>query len=111
MKNYVRIYSYLIRFKLLGDNQFGLRKNSSTTLAINKIYDEILNDIDQGLYTCIFPDLSKPFDTVYYNVLPQKLEKNYGKRGSALELTGSYLHNRYQYTKVDNSKSTQQKVV
>ena len=73
---YVRIYSYLIRFKLLSDNQFGIRKNSSTTLAMNKIYDKILNNIDQGLYTCcIFPDLNKTFDTVDHNVPLQKLEK------------------------------------
>ena len=55
---YKRIYSYLIRYKLLSEFQFGFRKNSSTALAINKIYDEILNSIDQGMYTCcIFLDL------------------------------------------------------
>ena len=109
----MRTYSYLIRFKLLDDNQFGFRKNSSSTLAISKIYEEVLNNIDQGLYTCfIFLDLSKAFDTTAdHNVLLQKLEKNYGIKGSALELIGSYLHNRYQYTKVGNFKSTQQKVV
>ena len=76
---------------------------------MNKIYDEILNNIDQGLYTCcIFLDLSKAFDTVDHNVLRQKLEKNYyGIRRSALDLIGSYLQNRYQYTKVGSSKSTQ----
>ena len=66
------------------------RKKFSTTLAINKIYDKILNNIDQGLYTCcIFLDLSKAFNVVDHNVLLQKLEKNYWIRGSALELIGS----------------------
>ena len=32
---YTRIYSYLTRFNLLSDHQFGFRKNCSLTLAIN----------------------------------------------------------------------------
>ena len=43
---YTRIYSYLTRFYLLSDNQFGFRKNFSPTLAINKLYDELLTAID-----------------------------------------------------------------
>ena len=59
---YNRIYSYLIRYKLLSDYQFGFRKNSSTTLAISKMYDKILNNIGQGMHTyCIFLDLKKSF--------------------------------------------------
>ena len=34
---YSRIYSYLVRYDLLSDCQFGFRKNSSTNFAINKI--------------------------------------------------------------------------
>ena len=41
-----RIYSYLIRYKLYSEYQFGFRKNFSTTLAISKIYDKVLNYID-----------------------------------------------------------------
>ena len=43
---YTRIYSYLTRFNLLSDHQFGFRKNCSPTLAINKLYDELLTSID-----------------------------------------------------------------
>ena len=49
---YTRIYSYLTRFNLLSDHQFGFRKNCSPTLAINKLHDELLTSIDQGLYSC-----------------------------------------------------------
>ena len=105
------IYSYSIRYKLLSDYQFGFRKNSSTTLAINKIYDEILNNIDQGMYTCcIFLDLKKAFDTVDHYFLVQKLEITYGFRGVALDTMKSYLTNRQQYTKIGNKHSTKQNI-
>ena len=51
---YTRIYSYLTRFNLLSDHQFGFRKNCSPTPAINKLYDELLTSIDQGLYAVVF---------------------------------------------------------
>ena len=52
---YTRLYSYLIRYNLLSDQQFGFRKNSSTTptLAVSKLYEELLTNIDHELYTCI----------------------------------------------------------
>ena len=38
--------------------------------AISKIYDKILYNIDQGMYTCcIFLDLKKAFDTVDHYLL------------------------------------------
>jgi len=49
---YARIYSYLIKFNLLHDHQFGFRKNSFTTLAINNLYDDLSTNTDKGLYSC-----------------------------------------------------------
>ena len=84
---YNRIYSYLTRFSLLSDRQFGFRKNFSTTSAINKIYDNLLSNIDQSLYSCcIFLDLSKAFDAVNYKSFLLKLEKLVGFRCIALKL-------------------------
>ena len=101
-----RIYSYLSKFNLFSKKQFGFRKNYSTSLAICNIYDELLNNVDEGKYSCcIFLDLSKAFDSVQHDVLLCKLEKLYGFRGNALELMKSYLTNRVQYTKIGNSKS------
>ena len=109
--SYNRIYSYLIRYKLLSDYQFGFRKNSSSTLAISKRYDKILNNIDQGMYTCyIFLDLKKAFNTVDHFRLLQKLEITYGFRGIALDRMKSYLTNRQQYNKIGNKHSTKQNI-
>ena len=106
---YSRIYSYLVRYDSLSDYQFGFRKNCSTNFAINKIYNEILSNFDQSLYTCcVFLDLSKAFDIVNHSTLLQKLEKMCGFRRSALHLMESYLTNRYQYTKISDSKSRKQ---
>ena len=96
---------------MLSDCQFGFRKNCSTIFAINKIYNDLLNNIDQNACTCcIFLDLSKPFDTVNHSILLQKFEKMYGFRGRALSLMESYLTNRYQYTKIGDSKSRQRQI-
>ena len=101
----------MIRYNLLNDQQLGFRKNSSTTLAISKIHNDLLHNIDQGLYSCfLFLDLSKAFDSVDHAILIKKLECMYGFRGIALELMKSYFNNRYQYTKISKSKSTLRKI-
>ena len=80
-------------------------------MAICNIYDELLNNVDEGNYSCcIFLDLSKVFDSVQHDILLCKLEKLNGFRGNALELLKSFLTNRVQYTKIGNSKSKPLKV-
>ena len=80
-------------------------------LAINKLYDELLTSIDQGLYSCgIFLNLSKAFDSVNHDILLQKLENFFGIRGKSQEILKSCLTNRCQYTKVGNAKSSNQKI-
>ena len=61
----------------------------------------------KGLYSCcLFSDLSQAFGTVDHHILLRKLEHNFGTRDCALEVMKSYLNNRFQYTKIDNSTST-----
>ena len=53
-----RLYSYLQDFELLTGHQFGFRPNSSTSLAVESIYSDLLHNYDNGLFTCsLFIDL------------------------------------------------------
>ena len=47
-----RIFSYPSKSNLFSERQFGRRKNYSTFLAVCNIYDELLNNVDEGKYSC-----------------------------------------------------------
>ena len=65
-----RLYSYLEKKQLLNNNQFGFRPNSSTAFAISSLYDKLINNIDNGLFSCcVFLGFSKAFDTVDHKIL------------------------------------------
>ena len=106
-----RLYSYLEKKQLLNDNQFGFRPNSSTAFAISSLYDKLINNIDNGLFSCcVFLDFSKAFDTVDHKILLWKLHKYFGIKGTCLNLFESYLSNRYQYTNILGHYSNNNKI-
>ena len=102
---YNRLITFIAKYNILYDKQFGFRRNHSTLHATLLITDKIQRAIEDGLFSCgIFLDFSKAFDTVDHSILLKKLN-HYGIRGIANDWFASYLSNRRQYVTIGSIKS------
>ena len=107
---YNRLYKFLQENNILYQKQFGFQNAHSTEHAILQLVNQITEAFSQRKYTLgIFLDLSKPFDTVNHNILPEKL-KAYGIQSENLKWFRSYLSNRKQFILYDDFK-TEVKIV
>jgi len=96
---------------LFSEDQYGFRPNSSTALAVEDIYSNLLANHDKGLQTCsLFIDCLKAVDTVDHEILFLKMEMNFGIKGIPLILMKSYLSNRRQFAFVQNMASKINKI-
>ena len=102
---------YLEEHNILYRHQFGFRKNHSTYMPITHMHDEITKNLQKNEITCmVYLDLKKAFDTVCIEIFLKKLHV-IGIRGSLHKIITSYLDNRQQITKVNNSLSGKRDVV
>ena len=105
---YNRLIQFIDQVNIINGNQFGFRKNYSTSLAINtfvnKFHEAIEND---QVMISLFIDLSRAFDTLSHQILFNKLYQ-YGIRGLALALDWikNYLQNRKQFVIYSNAQSS-----
>ena len=99
---YNRLYNYLNENEILSDKQFGFRAGHSTEHAILELIDQVSNELDNSKFVLrVFIDLSKASDTVYHNILLEKLSM-YGGKGNNLKWFHSYLSNRKLYIEFQN---------
>jgi len=104
---YSRILTFITKYNLLYDMQFGFRPNYSTEYALIKLLDNITQALDAKQKVCsIIIDFKKAFDTVDHNILLSKLY-HYGFRGHSLAYLQSYLLDRTQFVSLSDSISDQ----
>ena len=102
---YRRIYRFFIKNNVLCKQQFGFRKNHSTSLSLLRVIDSCFSHLDANHKVVgIYFDLCKAFDTVDHVILLQKLY-HYGIRGLMYNWIKNYLFNRKQFTCVNDVSS------
>jgi hypothetical protein len=100
-----RLLSYLHKFDILAENQYGFRAGLSTEDGVLELTEFIAKNIDNKAKVIgTFLDLSKAFDTVSVPILISKME-HIGIRGTALDVFRDYLYGREQCVKLVNYTS------
>ena len=102
---YTRLVSYLKNYDLISPFQFGFQAGKNTSDAALNFLSKIYESLNNNLHSIgIFLDFKNAFDTVNYNILLKKLSL-YGIRGVANDWFRSYLSNRQQRVKLNNTYS------
>lgn len=104
----IQLESYVEKNNLLIAQQSGFRKGHSCETALNWLIMQWKSEIECGNVICAcFLDFKRAFETVDREILIAKLEQ-YGVNGKEQMWFKSYLRNRMQRTKVNNTTSEQE---
>lgn len=75
-----RLITYLNKFNILSDRQYGFRRGKSTQDAVIDLTSKIIEQLDnKGKCLTVFLDLKKAFDTVSVPILVQKTGKDWSE--------------------------------
>ena len=100
-----RLLSFVNKYSILSNSQFGFRKGKNITQAAMKLTTTIVNAYHDKLYvSCFFLDLRKAFDTIDHEILLRKMSHQ-GFREQINHYLRSYLTGREQYVQVGDYKS------
>jgi hypothetical protein len=100
-----RIMSFINKYNLLSDCQYGFRSKRSCEDAVYNLSNFISEKLDTGIDVAgLFIDISKAFDSLSHKILLDKLY-HYGFRGVIFDWLSSYLHNRFQYVSCNGNDS------
>lgn len=101
-----RLNSFVGKYSLLGDFQFGFRQGKDITQAAIKLTTLVSGVYHQKNYAtaCLFLGLRKAFDTVNHVILLDKIY-HIGFRGPSHQYLSSYLAGRKQYLQLGSIKA------
>jgi hypothetical protein len=85
-----QLHKHLNKYSILAEEQFGLRTNSTTSIAIYKLINETLDTLNGKFIVGDFFNLEKAFDCLNHNIFLSELQL-YGVNA----WIESYLNNRY----------------
>lgn len=89
---------------ILLEEQHGFVNKKSTVTNLSVFSDYIAKNINNSQIDTIYTDLAKAFDRVNHNVLLEKL-KSFSFNNDLLKFLESYLTNRINFVRFDNSNS------
>ncbi len=105
-----KMLSFINKYHILSDSQFGFRKNHNTELAVLHALNYITKSLDNNTPVLgLFIDVAKAFDSLDHNVLLDKLYL-LGFRGASHSWLASFLSNRFQYVEITGAKSNMRKL-
>jgi hypothetical protein len=104
------MFSFIEKYKILYDYQFGFRIKHSTHMALSLFIDKLTHYIENGEHSIgVYLDFSKAFDTIDHDILYMKLH-HYGFRSHVLDWIKSYMSNRCQYVSYNGHDSMMQDI-
>ena len=102
-----QLSKHLSANKLFSMYQSAYRPGHSTETALLKVFNDLLMSMDEGKISLLtLLDLSAAFDTIDHEILISRLEHVYGISGYARAWFESYLNDRFQMVKIQNSLSS-----
>ena len=102
---YDQMFQYLSTNNLIHQNHHGFLKNSSTSSALQHLFDIWLQHIEKGkLSAALFLDLSAGFDVIDHKILLLKM-KEYNFSENTLNWLSCYLLDRTQCVQIESSFS------